>query len=292
MNKLFFLHTHYVPAKILTECDYMGGVLVPEFYPNLNLFYFDEFISFNSLEQYFDYLQKNNNYKSSRYYSIENLNMLKTVSELSYLKKCNVRILQLFHSKGNKYYSSEIGFSKEGIELLKMMEYNDMILDLSHLNEDQIKLVLDNFKGQVIVSHCSCSDLYKYDSSRSNSLSRNSIELLKERDALFGIAFLNDIISSDPGGQNESNDTLMDDLVNQVVYFIEMVGNRNVALGPDFIDLPYFSNIFRVDLKISECMYEGKGYDILRRLLLKSGFQDEDVENVFYRNAMNLLQIH
>ena len=287
MSKVFFLHTHYVPPNIQNDSIFAGAVIVPEFYPNLNYTYYDDVVAFRGLEQYFDYIEKTE--KKANYYAIENINMILPSTDIALLKKNNVKILQLYHHNGSRYFTIENGLTDEGYKLLKLMAKNDMILDLSHLPEKYIDDTLNSFDGKIIVSHCACSELYKYDKSRSNSLSKSAIELLQKRDTLFGIAFINDIISNTPCTKNENDETLLEDLFKQVLFFVDIVGDNNVALGPDFIDLQYFSNVFGIELKISRYLYSSIGYEMLKERLVLKGYENESIERIFSRNAIDFL---
>ncbi len=291
MNKLFFLHTHYVPKAIIEDCCLAGAVIVPDFYADLNKYYWGTEKSFTNVV---DYLHNNSFIdlmNTQIIFSIENINMINDLSIIPVLKEHGVKVIQLFHGKDNRYFTLQNGLSLEGIKLLKCMEKSELILDLSHIPDEHIYKILESYDGRIIVSHCACSDLYKYDSYRSNSLKRSTFSLLSNRKVLFGIAFINDIISAFPYSNSENDDILLNDLVEQITYISSIVGVSQIALGPDFIDLLHFSRVFGVNLKISKYLNSGYGFDLLRASMRGRGFKDKDIDNVYCDNAIEYLRL-
>ena len=292
MNKLFFLHTHYVPKAIIDECCLTGAVIVPEFYANLNKFYWGVEKSYNNIVDYLHDKEFIEIIGTQTIFSVENINMITNVNILPTLKEYGVKIVQLFHNKDNRYFSLQRGLTHEGIKLLNYMEKSDMILDLSHIPDGRIYEVTKAYKGRKIVSHCACSDLYKYETHRSNSLKKSTLEYLAKENAIIGLAFINDIISSSPYSEEENDITLLNDLVDQISYISSIISVSKLALGPDFIDLSYFSNIFGVNLKIADCLLAGYGFEQLRLILLKKNFLNKDIDNIFCDNVIKFLSMN
>jgi len=289
MNKLFFLHTHYIPHTILSECEIEGAVLVPEFNPKLIHVYFGENKIFNSLEETFEYI--NTHYNDIKlFFTLENLNILNDPIKIEKYKKYGLIMIQLYHNNDNKYFCYKAGLTDDGCELLKDMEKHNIILDLSHLDDFWTEKIASNFHGKIVVSHCACKDVYTNRENRSNSLSAKTIELLGKRNTLFGIPFVNDIISAQSYEPKEDDSILMNDLINQIKMFIETAGKASLALGPDFFDLDYFSRVFRVPLHIPEALFHDTGYTLIRNSLSNDGFCKDEIEAVFYKNALNFLE--
>jgi len=289
MNKLFFLHTHYIPHTILSECEIEGAVLVPEINPKLIPVYYGENKIFNNLEEAFEYI--NTRYNDIKlFFTLENLNILNDSKQIEEYKKYGLIMIQLYHNNDNKYFYYKSGLTDDGYKLLKVMEKHNIILDLSHLDDFWVEKVASNFHGKIVVSHCACKDAYTNRENRSNSLSAKTIELLGKRNALFGIPFLNDIISAQSYDPQENDSILMNDLINQIKMFIEKAGTASLALGPDFFDLDYFSRVFRVPLHIPNALFNEAGYTLIRNRLSNDGFCKDEIEAVFYKNALNFFE--
>jgi len=289
MNKLFFLHTHYIPHTILSECEIEGAVLVPEFNSKLVPVYYGENKSYNNIEEALVYI--NAQYNNIRlYFTLENLNILNDYKQIAEYKKYGLIMIQLYHNNDNKYFCYKAGLTDDGYKLLKVMEKHNIILDLSHLDDFWAEKIASNFHGKIVVSHCACKDAYTNRENRSNSLSAKTIELLGKRNTLFGIPFVNDIISTQSYEPKEDDSILMNDLINQIKIFIETAGTASVALGPDFFDLDYFSKVFRVPLHIPEDLFHEAGYTLIKNSLSNDGFCKDEIEAVFYKNALNFLE--
>lgn len=291
MNRLFFLHTHYIPKAIIDGSSFVGAVIVPEFYADLNKSYWGMEKSYSNIVEYLYDRDLTGSTGTKIVFGIENINMITHVNILPFLKRHGVEVIQIYHNKDNRFFSLKNGLSEEGLKLLKFMEEADLILDLSHVPDEQIYGIMNVYSGKIIVSHCACSDLYKYDLRRSNSLRKSTLEYLAGKNILIGLAFINDIIAALPYTVEENDDTLLNDLAEQIYYIGSITGASKLALGPDFIDLEYFSKVFNVNLKISSYLYSGYGYDKLIQILLKKGLTKDEINGILYGNAWNFLEI-
>jgi len=289
MNKLFFLHTHYLPNTILSECEIEGAVLVPEFNPKLIPVYYGENKLYNNIEEALVYINAQYN-KIKLYFTLENINILNDYKQISGYKKHGLIMIQLYHNNDNKYFCYKTGLTDDGHKLLNVMEKHNIILDLSHLDDFWTEKIASCFHGKIVVSHCACKDVYTNRENRSNSLSAKTIELLGKRNTLFGIPFLNDIISAQSYDPLENDGILMNDLINQIKMFIETAGAASVALGPDFFDLNYFSQVFRVPLHIPDTLFHDTGYTLIKNRLTNDGFCKDEIEAVFHKNVLNFLE--
>jgi microsomal dipeptidase-like Zn-dependent dipeptidase len=288
MNNLFFLHSHYIPRTLQAETKIIGTVIVPEFNTRLTTAYYGENKEFNSLEESFEYISAL--YNSTRlYFSLENLNVLDDHKKIPEYKKVGLIMLQLYHNN-NRYFNFKNGLTDDGCNLLKTMEKNRMVLDLSHLNDYWVENIASIYGGKIVVSHCACDDVYIYKDARSNALSAKIIEVLGKRGVLFGIAFVNDIIASTSHAQDEDDNILMMDLLMQVKKFKEIIGINYVALGPDFFDIDYFSRIFGVSLNIPRALFHDTGYEWIKKHLIDDGFSENEINWLFYKNACEFLK--
>jgi microsomal dipeptidase-like Zn-dependent dipeptidase len=289
VNELFLLHTHYIPQTLLSNCEVVGAVIVPEYNPKLTFIYYGENKRFNNIEESLEFISTH--YQNTRlFFSLENLNVLSDYKKIPEYKRLGLVMLQLYHNNDNKYFCFKTGLTDDGRNLLKVMEENSIVLDLSHLDDTWAKKLASLFGGRIVVSHCACNDVYTKKEARSNTLSTKTIELLGKREVLFGIAFVNDIIASTSHAQDEDDNTLMKDLLIQIKIISETAGGHSVALGPDFFALDYFSHIFGVPLHIPDALFHNAGYERIKQSLIDAGLHKNEIDLLFYKNADRFLQ--
>jgi microsomal dipeptidase-like Zn-dependent dipeptidase len=243
-------------------------------------------------DEYFTYMETTPPYNTiKKYYSIENLKLLDSSEKLPEYKIHGLVMLQLYHSQDNKYFSLSNGLSDDGKALLKTMEAQDLILDLSHLNDYWLPKIASQYGGKCVVSHCACSDLYHDKISRSNSLTKATIQLLGHYNVVFGVSFLNDIISSSPYAGTEDDNMLLHDLTNQLSLFMDIAGSEKIMLGPDFLNCDYFSKTLNAPLRIPALLERNTGYDITHQWLSENGVPDVAIENIFYDNGLHFFDV-
>lgn len=270
----------------------MGAIIVPEFNPKIIRSYYSNNSCFSGYDDYFIYMENAAFYNTiNKYYSIENLNLLDTIGNLPKYKAHGLMMLQLHHSRDNKYFSLTNGLSDDGQALLETMKDLDLILDLSHLNDYWLPRIASQYGGRCIVSHCACSDLYQDTIPRSNSLTKETIKQLGQYDVLFGVSFLNDIISSSPYAGTEDDNMLLNDIISQLSLFIDIAGPEKVAVGPDFLNCEYFTKTLNAPLHIPTALEHDAGYNRIRQGLLKEGIADTVAEEVFYKNGLHFFDV-
>jgi len=258
--KFYFLHNHYIPNSLTSDGIFVKSVVVPEFYPDLNSSYLGEPCHFNSVQSYVKYVRANNCHPSDTIYAIENNRIIhpsQIKKTLRSYKQLGVKIIQLFCGTDNDYFTASQGVTVRGKELLQTLCDMDFILDLAHIPDKHIVSIAENYEGQIIVSHCACSDLYLSNNLRSNSLTKQNIARLANRVRLFGVSFLNDIISSNENELDQGH--ILDDILAQVVLLVKTVGSDKVAFGPDFLDVGYFSRKFKTDLLFPDTLLTKEG---------------------------------
>ncbi|TCX53562.1 membrane dipeptidase [Dehalobacter sp. 14DCB1] len=290
MNNLFLLHTHYLPKSLLQTANVVGTIIVPDFYSDMNHYYWNKPMSYSNI---FSYLDDNVIELPSNivwHCSIENINMVQKKEWLPLLKGTKIISFQLFHSKDNLYYSYNNGLSDNGKELMKVLSNNQYILDISHINDRHIYEICNIYDGIICISHCGCSDLYKGKIGRTNSISKDTlVNLSGKTNVYFGIAFLNDIICE---VENEQDDNIIcKNIADQITLFTEIVGNERVMIGPDYFNIEYFSKKFNTELKIPKELYTDQGFENLRHLLMKNNLTCNAIDNVFFKNGMRLINL-
>lgn len=288
MNSIGFLHSHYIPNEVKKDFDDIYAIIVPEFYPDLIYHYYGELEYFNNLNDGITWINKRTQKKEHYLYSIENVHILKNIEDLEKLKNQNVFSVQIFHSKDNEYYNHNYGLTKRGKELLAKIYELDMYLDLSHLNDYQVFDILKIYKGKVLVSHCSCSDSRQDNNLRSNELNINTIERIIKRNGQIGVCFVNNIIANKIHETKEHR--VFEDICKQIIYLYKRFGSDNIALGPDFFYMNYYSKVYKEELFIPCELYRKKGYEKMGNVLLQE-LKNVDVKKIMYENVKKLFDI-
>ena len=288
MNKVSFIHTHYLPQRLLERVDVETSIVALEIYPDLLMKYYGDYDVFSSLEECIFWHNKKY-LKSTVRFAIENIALLREIKSLKKAKDMGLAVVQLFHSKTNVYFDKKTGLTELGHQLLYALIENDLILDLSHLDDYEIRCILDKYSGRVIVSHCVCSDLIETIHPRTNAISKDTIERLLNRGCLFGIPFVNDLVSKVSHDTYENDMGIVRDIISQILYFAKCVGAENVALGPDFMDLDHFSKVFKQDIKIPDALYEASGYQTILCSLRENNFSEEEIYMIMSGNVKKII---
>lgn len=287
MNSIFLAHTHYLPKSLLQTTNVVGAILVPDFYSDMNQYYWNKPRNYSNIFSYLsdDIIELPPNIVW--HFSIENINMVHK-EWLPLLKGTKIKSIQLFHNRCNSYYSYNNGLTDIGRELLDILSDNQYILDLSHVNDKHLYEICRIYDGLISISHCGCSDLYRERYNRTNSISQNTlVKLSNMNNIYFGIAFLNDIICE---VENEQEDCIIyKNIADQITLFTEIIGNERVMLGPDYFNMEYFSKKFNTALKIPKELYANQGFENLRHILVKNNLTSYEIDNVFFKNGMRLI---
>ena len=290
--KVFFFHNHYIPSTMTNGTVTVKSVIVPEFYPDLNSLYLDCPCFFDTVESYIDYVIEKGYYPDNTPFAVENIAILRNHDIrkiLQVYQNYGVKIIQIYCGTDNRFFTKNYGISSDGKILLKTMSELGIILDLSHIPDAYVKNIANFFEGQVVVSHCACSELYAKKITRSNSLNRDNILFLATRGAVFGISFLNDIISNTENNTNSHQ--IFDCILAQIRYFIDLIGTDSVALGPDYFDTNYYGQRFGISLKYPDALMGYQGLIHLAQIL-NDTLTNTDVLKILSTNVERVLRIN
>lgn len=177
------------------------------------------------------------------------------------------------------------GMSVIGRRLVGALGELGIILDLSHLSERSFWDALEYSTGPVLASHSNCAAVWKHP----RNLTDDQIKAIAERGGIIGLNFLPEFV-----GKLK----VLDGLVNHATHIASLVGERHVALGPDFIDyLRYMGDTMPVSqVQFTDDELEEAAYDPSVRLLpqfycalVKGGFSVMDARSIMGGNAINFL---
>ena len=161
-----------------------------------------------------------------------------------------------------------------GYELLAEMEKQGVILDLSHMAEESFYNSLDAYHGPVIASHSNCRHYVNTD----RQLSDDMISRLVERDGVIGTVLYNGFLTG------HGRKAGLEDVIRHMSRIAEIAGHtRSVAIGTDW------DGGFGAE-SIPTPLTGLNDLPLLAEALLKHGFSEEDVRDIFHGNWVRVLK--
>ena len=169
-----------------------------------------------------------------------------------------------------------------GIELLGTMGQLNMILDMTHLNDDAFWHALEIYKGKVWASHNNCRRFVDHNRQFSDEM----ITELIRRKAVIGVALdawmmVNDWVrgESDPLKRNVT----LEIVVNNIDHICQLAGNSlHAGIGSD-LDGGYGKEQCPSDLDTIADLQKLPG------LLRARGYTGEDIRNIMHLNFVRFL---
>lgn len=245
------------------------------------------------LDRFYEELNKNNNsillatnYKDFIYNKAKGkISAFLTVEEGAVLKGeiSNIRIL---HKLGVKLitltwnYPNEIGYpncipdfmskglTPFGIEVVEEMNKLNMIIDVSHLSDGGFYNVAKYSKTPFVASHSNARAI----TNNPRNLTDEMIKILSEKGGVMGINFYGQFL----GGGDFSK---IEDIIRHIKHIKNVGGIDVISLGSDFDGISSTLEIENIGQ-----------IDELHRSLKKNNFTEEEIEKIFYKNALRLLK--
>lgn len=218
--------------------------------------------------------------------SLEGADSLVNISYLHKAYEYGLRAIGLSHFGHGRYAPGtkmEGRITPLGKELLKEMGHLNLILDVTHLTDEGFNEALDLYQGPVWASHHNVRKI----APTQRQLSDEQIKLLIERNAVIGgmldcwamdIRFIDTV--SDPWQLN----IRLENLVDHWDHICQIAGNSNhIAIGSD-LDGIFGTEQSPWDLNSIADLQK------YQSILLKRGYKQEDVENIFHKNWLRFLR--
>ena len=232
-----------------------------------------------SLVLKFDDLRKNDaEGKISALLSVEEGGILEgNITRLDRLYKEGVRLVTLTWNHENcigypnsrDFKMMQMGLKPFGIEVVECMNELGMVIDVSHLSDGGFWDVLKYSKKPVISSHSNARSLCQHP----RNLSDEMIKALAEKGGVAGMNFY-------PYFVRERGKISAEDIADHIVHMYQVGGEDFVAIGTDFDGFDEGES----DIKdVGQMQYV---YDIVK----KRGFTESQMEKIWYRNALRLLE--
>ncbi|MDR1364188.1 MAG: membrane dipeptidase [Oscillospiraceae bacterium] len=190
------------------------------------------------------------------------------LSKIKILKSKGVKILTLTWN-GKCEIGDGIGVKNSkgltdfGIQVIKELEKNNIIIDLSHASKKLFYDVCELATKPFIATHSNSKSVCLH----KRNLLDDQFMLIKQKNGIVGINFCNDFLSN-------SGNANIEDVFEHIEKFLSFSGKDNICIGSDFDGADTLKEISNV----SEI---GKLYEFL----LKKNYSENLVNKIFFNNA-------
>ncbi|MEQ9218864.1 MAG: membrane dipeptidase [Cyclobacteriaceae bacterium] len=212
-----------------------------------------------------------------------------SIVNLDYLERyydLGLRSIGISHFGPGRYaagtHSNNKGLTTQGVGLLEKMNQMNMLLDLTHLTDKGFYEAIDIYRGKVIASHQNCRSIVEGE----RQFSDDQINVIIERGGVIGGALDTWMLHPDFKMGKDDPKSLginLEKLVDHFDHICQMAGNtKHVGIGSD-LDGLFGLEQSPMDLDTIADLQK------FRSILSARGYADEDIENIMYKNWVNLL---
>ena len=193
------------------------------------------------------------------------------VSNFEILKNWQLLYCGICWNNSNKYCGGAYGVGKitsKGKKLVSFLQNNNIIVDCAHMNISSFNDFANITNKPIFCSHTGFCDIVK----DKRNLEKSQLDLIVSSGGLVGLYFVGKYIST-----KKCN---IDDIVKNILYFVENYGTKNLAIGSDFYgtdDLP-------------EEVHTYNDFNKIKQKLLKNGLNIEEIDDIFYNNAISFIK--
>lgn len=193
------------------------------------------------------------------------------LENIDYISSCGVRLMTLVWNGENEIASghdTKNGFSEFGKEAVGRLEKNNIIIDVSHLNDTGFDQLCSFAEKPFIATHSNLREVCKH----KRNLTRAQFEEIIRRKGLVGINLYELFLSDDGIGDRDS-------VYRHIYKMLELGGEDIIACGSDFdgADIHYSLN--------TPVKFAG-----MAEYLLERGIDQNTVNKIFYDNAMTFFK--
>ncbi len=160
------------------------------------------------------------------------------------------------------------GLTEFGQQVVHEMNELGMIIDVSHLSDQGFYDVANLSKKPFIASHSNARAILDH----GRNLTDDMIRQLAEKGGIMGINFYGSFL-------NPSGESKVDDMVAHMKHIYNIGGIDVLAIGTDFDGI--------------ECSLEIANIGEIHKLmdaLMKSGFTAAEIDKIFYKNSLRVMQ--
>lgn len=177
------------------------------------------------------------------------------------------------------------GLTKFGVNVVRKMEEMNMLIDVSHLNDEGFWDIIKFTNKSFIASHSNVRNIH----GRMRNLTDEQIKAIAERNGVIGINAYKNI-----AGVKDGEDPVKK-LADHVEYMVNLVGASHVGYGFDLCNSYYESEMkFKFEPINSDSISSHAEAVLITEELLRRGMSEEEVKLViggnFYRIFNDILQ--
>jgi membrane dipeptidase len=177
------------------------------------------------------------------------------------------------------------GLTKFGVNVVRKMEEMNMLIDVSHLNDEGFWDIIKFTNKPFIASHSNVRNIH----SRMRNLTDDQIKAIANRNGVIGINAYKNI-----AGVGEGEDPIKK-LADHIEYIVNLVGAKHVGYGFDLCNNFYDSELkFKYVAHNSDSLSSHAEAVLLTEELLKRGITEDDAKLIiggnFYRVFSDILQ--
>lgn len=248
----------------------------------LDLFYSElernkDFIAFAA--NYQDIQRNRTNHKMSAMLAIEEGAALNgSISNLRNFYRLGVRFMTLLWNYENelgypnfKFEHTDKGLKEFGIEVVEEMNRLGMLIDVSHLSDEGFYDVVRFSKKPFIATHSNARACTNH----ARNLTDDMIRALASKGGVMGLNFESFFLN--PG--EPTTFSTIDDMIRHLKHIRKIGGIEVMAIGTDFDGITH----------TCEVAHMGE-MEKLASALKKNGFNEEEVDKIYYKNALRLIK--
>ncbi len=202
--------------------------------------------------------------------SVEGGSMLEgNIDNIQELVKRNIGIFTLTWNSANEIaggVSSDIGLTPFGKQVVSELENNNILVDVSHINERSFYDVASIAAKPIIASHSNSKTICN----NKRNLTDEQIKFIIDNKGIIGINYYTYFI-------NGKDDCSIDEMCKHVEYILSLGGEHILCLGSDFDGASVSSEIENI-----------KGVEKLYNSMIKY-FKKDITDKIFFDNANNFV---
>lgn len=171
------------------------------------------------------------------------------------------------------------GLTKFGVNVVRKMEDMNMLIDVSHLNDEGFWDIMKFTKKPFIASHSNVRNIH----GRMRNLTDEQIKAVAERNGVIGINAYKNI-----AGVKEGEDPIIK-LADHIEYMVNLVGPEHVGYGFDLCNSYYDSELkFKYEPHNSDGLRSHAEAVLITEELLRRGMTEEDAKLIIGGNFLRI----
>ena len=204
-----------------------------------------------------------------------------SLDKLRYFKEEGISLITLTWNHENSLGYSNFewrdqgkGLKPKGFEVVEEMNHLNMLIDVSHLSDAGFYDAITHSKAPIIATHSNSRAMTDHP----RNLSDKMLKALADKGGITGINFFNNFLVEGVLERKLQVATL-DEMLRHIIHIRDVAGIEVLGLGSDFDGIPN-------PVEIEDCSQMYK----LSDKLLKNGFSFDEVEKMFYKNALRVIE--